>query len=427
MTERESPMVTREPRSARPRTFSPPHEVAPGVFLHAAFVNTYALRTSEGLVLVDPGFAHTSKALEEVVRRWSDSPLRTAIYTHGHTDHAFGLRSFLESGERPVILAQENCPKRFARYHLTNGWNARINQRQFSLPAPVFPDRFDWPTLTFRDSLVHSMGDTTLVLRAAKGETDDHCWVYVPERGYLFSGDLVIWNAPNCGNPQKVQRYPSEWADALEEMAALDAEWLFPGHGLVVHGKAAVRELLCNTARYLRHLCREVLERMNRGETPEAIFHAVEPDPELAALPYLQPAYDHPKFIVRNLLRLWGGWWNGNAADLLPATFEAQAREVVTLAGGVATLALRGRELLEDGNLALAAHLAEWATRADPSDRSAQELKRDVYERRLANEPSLMGKGIYRAAANDARQALGEPALPAQLRISFGAPEGGGD
>src|SRR4029434_11335221 len=52
-------------------------------------------------------------------------------------------------------------------------------------------------------------------------------------------------------------------------------------------------------------------------------------DPDLSRLPYLQARYDHPKFIVRNLLRQWGGWWNGNAADLLPSTWEVQAREIV--------------------------------------------------------------------------------------------------
>jgi glyoxylase-like metal-dependent hydrolase (beta-lactamase superfamily II) len=422
-----SPMVTTDPRSAQLRTFADPYEAAPGVWMNAAFVNTYALRSSDGLVLIDPGLAFNTKSVHQGVRAWSDAPLRTAIYTHGHVDHAFGLRAFLDAGERPQIIAQENCPKRFERYQLTHGWNARINQRQFSLPAPQFPERFDWPTLTFRDALEQRHGDMSLVLHAARGETDDHCWVWIPEHRYLFTGDLIIWNAPNCGNPQKVQRYPMEWAAALEEMAALEAEWLFPGHGLVVHGRAAVQQILGDTARYLRAIGSQVLERMNRGETPEAIFHAVEPDPELAQRPYLRAAYDHPKFIVRNLLRLWGGWWNGNAGDLLPASHEAQAREIAALAGGTAALVARGRALLGAGDSVLAAHLAEWATRSDPADRAAQTLKRDVYDRRLEEELSLMGKGIYRAAANDAREALGEPKLAPQARLSLGNVEPGGD
>jgi len=418
-----STMRTEDPANAELRLFAPPHTVAPDVWLHAAFVNTYALRTGDGLVLIDPGLGHQSGAVRDALRRWDDAPLRTAIYTHGHADHAFGLRAFLEAGERPRIVAQENCPARFRRYQLTHGWNARINQRQFALPAPIFPDRFDWPDVTFRDALEIGHGDVTLRLHAARGETDDHCWIHVPERGLLFTGDLVIWNAPNCGNPQKVQRYPVDWAEALERMAACEAEWLLPGHGLVVHGRDAVRLLLLETARYLRVLIDQVLERMNRGETPEAIYHAVEPDPELARRPYLRPLYDHPKFIVRNLLRLWGGWWNGNAAELLPAPPDAQAREVAGLAGGVGALVARGEALLAAGDTVLAAHLAEWATRAEPADGAAQTLKRRVYERRMEEEPSLMGRGIYRAAANDARLVLGEEPLPAQARPVLG-PDG---
>ncbi len=415
-------MLTREPGRATPRVWGTPGEVAPDVFMYPAFVNSYALRTPDGLLLVDPGFTHTSDAVREAVREWSDAPLHTAVYTHGHVDHAFGLRAFLAAGERPQIVAQENCLGRFRRYALTNGWNARINQRQFSLPQPYFPHQFDWPTLTFRDALSQRLGGVAVEYHAAKGETDDACWVWVPQRKYLFTGDLIIWLAPNCGNPQKVQRYPAEWADALEIMAGLDAEWLFPGHGLAVAGRDAVRQVLTDTARYLRIIIDQVLDRMNGGQTPDEIFHGVEPDAELAKRPYLQPNYDHPKFIVRNLLRLWGGWWNGNAADLLPATPAAQAAEIAALAGGVDKVVARGRALLEAGDAVLAAHCAEWATRAAPGERAAQTLKRDVYARRLAEESALMAQGIYRAAMNDARVALGdEPERVQRLAMGWKA------
>jgi alkyl sulfatase BDS1-like metallo-beta-lactamase superfamily hydrolase len=180
------------------------------------------------------------------------------------------------------------------------------------------------------------------------------------------------------------------------------------GHGLVVHGRDAVRTLLTETARYLRVIIDQVLTRMNAGQSPEEIFHAVEPEPDLSTRPYLQARYDHPKFIVRNLLRQWGGWWNGNAADLLPATWAAQAQEIATLAGGMAALVKRGRMRLEQGDTVMATHLAEWATRAAPTDREAQALKRDVYAQRLEETPVLMAQGIFRAAMNDAREVLGE-------------------
>ena len=56
-----------------------------------------------------------------------------------------------------------------------------------------------------------------------------------------MAGDFVIWNFPNAGNPQKVQRYPSEWAAALREMIAAGPELLVPAHGLPIAGAAAHR------------------------------------------------------------------------------------------------------------------------------------------------------------------------------------------
>jgi len=408
-----SSMVTRDPLAAEPRFFGQPGEVAPHVFMHPVFVNSYALRTTAGLALIDPGFGETSDGLRSAVRAWSDAPLAVAVYTHGHADHAFGLRAFLAAGEKPEIVAQENCAARFRRYGELHGLNARINQRQFGLAEPVFPRRFDWPTRYVREEHAIPMGDATLQLHAARGETDDALWVWVPEHRYLFTGDLVIWQAPNCGNPQKMQRYPEDWAEALEVMAKLGAEWLFPGHGLVVQGEAAVRQVLADAARYLRVLVNAVRERLNAGERPEDIAHAVRPDPELATRPYLRATYDHPSFIVRNLLRLWAGWWSGNAADLLPAAPEVLASEVTALAGGLGALVARGRAALNRGDPTLAAHLAEWAVRTAPDDCDAQGLKRDVYRRRLAESDCLMARGIFRAALNDAERALGEPPTPA--------------
>ena len=400
-------IVTREPRSATAIFSAPPQEVAPDVFMHAQFSNTYALKTPVGLLLIDPGLSRLSGAVHRAVRAWSDAPVHTAVYTHGHIDHACGLSAFLFAGDRPRIIAQENCRARFERYRLTHGLNAAINSRQFGREV-FFPDQFDWPTMTFRESLAQRMGNLEITYRGGRGETDDHCYVWIAERGLLFTGDFIIWRAPNCGNPQKVQRYPVEWAQALERMASLDAEWLFPGHGLVVRGREAVRVVLTDTAAYLHTIIDQVLVRLNAGEAPETIIHGVRSDPVLAKLPYLQEVYDHPQFIVRNLLRFWGGWWKGNAADLLPATFAAQAEEIAALAGGTAALVERARALLKEQNFTLASHLAEWAVRAAPGDPAAQILKRDVYEQRLAAEPNLMAQGIFRAAMNDAKAALGE-------------------
>jgi glyoxylase-like metal-dependent hydrolase (beta-lactamase superfamily II) len=412
-----APLVTTDPANASMRSFAPPAEVVPGVLMHAQFANCYAVKTDVGLLMIDTGVRSAAEGLHAAVRAWSDQTLHSVIYTHGHIDHVFGLKPFLDAGDRPQIIAQENCVGRFQRYQLTQGLNQSINRRQFGDETAVFPTDFAWPTVTFRDGLKLRLGKTDVSITAGKGETDDHCFVWLPEKRCLFTGDFIIWRSPNCGNPQKVQRYPVEWVKALETMAALEPEWLFPGHGLAIQGRDAVRLVLTETAQYLRHIIDQVLTRLNAGESSEQIFHAVTSHPELAKRPYLLEMYDHPKFIVRNLIRLWGGWWNGNAADLFPATPELQAKEIAALSGGIDPLIARARAALAEGRLETADHMAEWAARADANHKGALELKRDVYERRMAASNNLMAQGVYRDAMNDANEALGGQRIRRQGRI----------
>ena len=84
--------------------------------------------------------------------------------------------------------------------------------------------------------------------------------------------------------------------------------------------------------------------------------------------PYLRPVYDEPEFVVRNLWRLYGGWYDGNPARLKPPTDAAIAAEVASLAGGASRLAERASELAAAGDLRLAGHLAELAAQAAPDD-----------------------------------------------------------
>ena len=45
------------------------------------------------------------------------------------------------------------------------------------------------------------------------------------------------------------------------------------------------------------------------------------------ARPYLRPLYDEPEFVVRNIWRLYGGWYDGNPARLKPAADAHVAAE----------------------------------------------------------------------------------------------------
>ena len=96
-----------------------------------------------------------------------------------------------------------------------------------------------------------------------------------PTRQVLCSGDLFIWASPNAGNPQKVQRYPIEWAIVLREMATLGAEVMLPGHGLPIIGHDRIVQALTDTAELLESLHDQTLALMNEGARLDEILHTV--------------------------------------------------------------------------------------------------------------------------------------------------------
>jgi alkyl sulfatase BDS1-like metallo-beta-lactamase superfamily hydrolase len=120
---------------------------------------------------------------------------------------------------------------------------------------------------------------------------------------------------------------------------------------------------------------------------------------KLSSLPYLQPIYDEPEFIVRNIYRLYGGWYDGIPSHLKPAPEAAQAKEIAALAGGAETLAERAEELVREGDCRLACHLADWAFLADPDNASVRVSAGRVYMARMKIESSTMAYGIFTSAA----------------------------
>ena len=406
-------------------------ELDDGIAVVESFSHMVAFSTEAGLVCFDASGSLSGAAVTEALRGWSKEPVDSLIYTHGHMDHVGGSGAVAADAEAlghrpPRVVGHANIPVRLQRYEDTNGYNLAINARQFggvprrlnlgNLGAGAGADRFVgadtlWPDVTYHDHLTVSVGGTDFVLHHDKGETDDHTWAWVPGRRALCVGDFVTWVFPNAGNPQKVQRYPLEWAGALRRMQAFEAELLLPAHGLPVRGQAEVDLILGDLASALEGLVDATLELMNDGESLDTILQSVEVPEDLLSRPWLAPVYDEPEFVVRNIWRLYGGWWDLNPAKLKSASEAAYAAEVVRLVGSTEKVISRARELAEAGDFRLACELIELATTAEPESVAAHGARAEIYATRRQVERSLMAKGIYAAASREST-AIIESTLP---------------
>jgi alkyl sulfatase BDS1-like metallo-beta-lactamase superfamily hydrolase len=407
------------------RTTGELSEVADGLSMVESFSHTVAWDSGEGLVCFDASHYNTGTPIVAELQKWRPGRINSLVYTHGHIDHVGGSGAFVahnaQNGHAPLrVIGHENVQRRFDRYRSTESWNILINARQFGgvrddlgmtndlrpagggqrLPFFLPPDIADVSDVV-GDFSSYTIGDEVIEFHHGKGETDDHLWSWFPNKKWVATGDFVIWNFPNAGNPQKVQRWPIEWAQTLRTIAAKEPELLLPAHGLPIAGKERIARVLNEIATALENLVREVVGMMNNGATLDEIIHTVRVPADTLALPYLRPLYDEPEFVVRGVWRQFGGWWDGAPSRLKPAQDAHVGAEIARLSGGADVVARRAKELAESGDLRLACHLADFAGWAEPNNPEVHAIRAAVYEIRRKHETSLMAKGIFKGAARE--------------------------
>jgi alkyl sulfatase BDS1-like metallo-beta-lactamase superfamily hydrolase len=209
---------------------------------------------------------------------------------------------------------------------------------------------------------------------------------------------------PQAGGPASEAMWEvpaSRWAAALREMQRYEAELLLPAHGLPIRGAHRVNQILDDVATVLEEIVADTVAAMNAGLTLDEVLAEVKVRPEMMAKPWLSATYDEPEFVVHNIWRLYGGWWDQDPATLKPAPKSSVAREVAGLAGGVEALVSRAEELAAAGDLRLSCQLIEFAVQAEPDSARVHGVRAEIYALRRAAESSLMSKGVFGAVVKE--------------------------
>jgi alkyl sulfatase BDS1-like metallo-beta-lactamase superfamily hydrolase len=358
------------------------HEVYPGTwFVRMPIVNAVVVKTNDGLVIIDTGMSPGGPALYDAIRSVSDMPVHTIIYTHGHVDHCYGTWAFIEAGESPGIIAHENINDRFNRYLKLRGSIAK-NMSQPLNQLPKSSEDIIWPTRTFSDSLHLEIGGESFILKHHRAETDDHLYVWIPDRKILASADFYQGFLPNAGNGKRIQRYVGEWAIALNEMAGLNAEILLPGHGDLIVGPEKIHENLNVLAEALSFIESQTIEGLNAGLRKDEIIESINLPEHLANHPSLQTPYVSSKDITKMVMKQYTGWWDDIPSNWTPSSLAQQSLMITNLAGGIDSLIHSSRTMIKK-DIKIASHIADWAFFADPDNEEVQKLVIEVYSQRI--------------------------------------------
>ena len=369
------------------------YEVSKNLAFIKNFGNIAVFKNGSSGLLIDTGMGLSSIQVVEKLKEWGISNIDYVIYTHGHVDHVTGTEYITNSFEGETnVIAHKNVTKRFDRYKKTTGYNGIINQRQFGLPSPVFPNDFIYPDITYSDEYEIEFNDSILTLTHGKGETDDATYIYSNKEDALFTGDFFIWSLPNAGNPSKAQRYVGFWGEVLKKMSEYNAEYLFPGHGPLIKGKKTIKEMLLDTSSCLLWIEENVLNLMNKGYTLREIqSEVVFPDKYLK--PYLISTYDDFSFLINSVWRQFGGWYSGIPSELKPPKLEDIGRTYIDMAGNEESLLKFLESLVKSEKYKEASVIVDAASSVNSNFFS--DIKKQIYLKLAEQEPSLMAKGIY--------------------------------
>jgi quinoprotein relay system zinc metallohydrolase 2 len=235
----------------------PVQEIAAGVFVHegrialassdndGAIANIGFIIGTQAVAVIDTGGSvREGRRLLAAIRARTGAPIRYVINTHGHPDHMFGNAAFVADGVQ--FVGHHRLPKAMA----TRGPFYLDSFRRIMGDALLNDVRIVPPTLLVKGSLALDLGERTVIIQAwPVAHSDNDVTVFDQDSKTLFAGDLVfIRHIPVLDGSIK------NWLGILDDLAALPARRVVPGHGPVNDWPGA----LADERRYLGTLATDI-------------------------------------------------------------------------------------------------------------------------------------------------------------------------
>jgi alkyl sulfatase BDS1-like metallo-beta-lactamase superfamily hydrolase len=371
-------------------------KVTEGVYVAIGYglANSVLLAGTEGRVIVDvmesvEAAIPVKKAFDKISRL----PLKAIIYTHFHTDHIFGAGAFAEK-KKIDVYSHETTQKNIDRVtSITREITYKRAMRMFGtyLPekshvncgiGPFLKVRHDArlhvirPNKTFANKLDLNIAGIKMKLIHAPGETDDQIVVWLPEKKVLLAADNYYKSFPNLYTIRGTKyRDVLKWAESLDMMRSLKAEYLVPGHSRPVTGASEIDAILRDYSHAIRYVHDQTIRGINRGLFPDELVQAVKLPKHLAEKPYLKEYYGRVSWSVRSIFNGYLGWFSGNETELNPLPPGERAKKIAELAGGEKALLEKAEDAFNRKSYQWVLELTDYLLLMEPGLKGARELK----------------------------------------------------
>ncbi len=186
-----------------------------------ALVNSVAILTGEGLIIVDGlPFPDEARQIARFLHVHTGLDFHTLILTHHHIDHVYGLSPYPAHLD---VLAHERCRQKLLEIGEDSLAEARRND-------PIFDDVvLRIPNVTFdTGEMLLRAGKKTFRMFALPGHTADNIGIFYEEEEVLITGDAVM-AIPIIADGNWGQQMAT-----LKLIKELSPDTLIQGHGEVI-------------------------------------------------------------------------------------------------------------------------------------------------------------------------------------------------
>lgn len=201
-----------------------PQTFAISEYRHWEETHSYLLCGTHRAVLIDTGLGVSD--IRGLVGELTKLPVEV-LTTHAHWDHIGGHRQFSQIAVHP---AEQDWVS--GKFPLT----LEMVQKNLMDPACEFPKGFDaarydiyraGASRLFQDGDCIELGGRSVQVLHTPGHSPGHCCFYEPERGYLYTGDLVYSGCLDAFYPTTD---PILFWQSIQKVQKLETKRVLPGH-----------------------------------------------------------------------------------------------------------------------------------------------------------------------------------------------------
>ena len=411
------------------KQFTPPSvvEVTPDVYTAIGYgpSNIIMLEGTDGILVIDSGSSvDQAKMVLSEFRKITDKPVSALIYTNGKADHVSGAGIFVNDskikGQQLDIIANSEFPenvfpsigeiaKQKSIYELY--WSGLLlpkgNESDSSISSGLGPNwklgniSYATPNILFNDTLDTTYSGINITLISAPGPSPEQIYVWIPDKGALFSSDLVYQSFPNLYSMSGLEDVDIQsWIDAIDAMRELNATYLIPSHLLPARGYDNVSDILISYRDAISYLVQQTIRYINHGFNADEITEILELPPYLKEHPWLQEKTGELSWAIRQIYSYVVGWNSGDATWFNPITLQERGSKIVNGFGGLNATLDEVKRSIDNREYSWAAELATYTIYAYPDNKDAKLLKADALRKLGWENPTSGGRNWYLTQAD---------------------------